>query len=159
MAWIFNETVQNFEGVNCYLCFGRDFRFRFCRQNILAVSDGIRSFMAKIVIELNVQGSLRLKDIPIYIQQDATLHSLFVSGNCSTCFGWYLHPSSGAHTTVSTVSGTCARCCILLDIYLNIHWTCDFLLSFQSFTCIQIKWVIVEITTEDGNCRNFLLKF
>ena len=27
--------------------------------------------------------------------------------NCSTCFGWYLHPSSGAHITVFTVSGTC----------------------------------------------------
>ena len=44
--------------------------------------------------------------ILIYIQQDATLHGLFISGNCSTCFGWYLHPSSGAHTTVSTVSDT-----------------------------------------------------
>jgi hypothetical protein len=37
-----------------------------------------------------------------YIQQDATLHSLFISGNCCTCFGWYFHPSSGAHTTLST---------------------------------------------------------
>jgi hypothetical protein len=37
--------------------------------------------------------------IPIYIQQEATLHSLFISGNCTTCFGWYFHPSSGAHTT------------------------------------------------------------
>jgi len=27
--------------------------------------------------------------------------------NCSTCFGWYIHPPSGAHTTVFTVSGTC----------------------------------------------------
>ena len=45
--------------------------------------------------------------IPIYIQQDATLHSLFISGNCSTCFGWYFHPSSGAHTAVSTASGIC----------------------------------------------------
>ena len=26
--------------------------------------------------------------------------------NCSTCFGWYLHPSLGAHTTVSIASGT-----------------------------------------------------
>jgi hypothetical protein len=26
-------------------------------------------------------------DIPIYIQQDATLHSLFISENCSICFG------------------------------------------------------------------------
>jgi hypothetical protein len=47
--------------------------------------------------------------IPIYeyIQQDATLHSLFISGNCSTCFGWYFHSLSGAHTTVSTASGIC----------------------------------------------------
>jgi hypothetical protein len=42
-----------------------------------------------------------------YIQQDATLHRLFISGNCSTCFGWYFHPSSGEHTTVSTASGIC----------------------------------------------------
>ena len=45
--------------------------------------------------------------IPIYIQKYATLHSLFISGNCSICFGWYLHPSSGAHTTVSIASGIC----------------------------------------------------
>jgi hypothetical protein len=30
-----------------------------------------------------------------------------LSGNCSTCFGWYDHPSSGAQTTVSTASGIC----------------------------------------------------
>jgi hypothetical protein len=41
------------------------------------------------------------------IQQDATLHSLFISGNCSTCFGWYFYPSLGAHTPVSTASGIC----------------------------------------------------
>ena len=29
------------------------------------------------------------------------------SGNCSTCFGLYHHPSSGSQTTVSTVSGIC----------------------------------------------------
>jgi hypothetical protein len=28
-------------------------------------------------------------------------------GNCSTCFGWYQHPSSGVQTTVSTASGIC----------------------------------------------------
>jgi len=43
-------------------------------------------------------------NILIYIQQDATLHSLFISENCSTCFGLYLHPSSGAQTTVPTAS-------------------------------------------------------
>jgi hypothetical protein len=30
-----------------------------------------------------------------------------IPGNCSTCFGWYLHPSSGAHINVSTASGIC----------------------------------------------------
>jgi hypothetical protein len=32
--------------------------------------------------------------VPIYVynQQDATLHSIIISGNCSTCFGWYFHP-------------------------------------------------------------------
>jgi hypothetical protein len=40
------------------------------------------------------------KYIPIDIQQDATLHILFIFGNCSTCIGWYFHPSSGANTTV-----------------------------------------------------------
>jgi hypothetical protein len=77
--------------------------------------------------------------IPVYscIQQDATLHNLFVSGNCSTCFGWYFHPSSGAHTTVSTASGIChtvtAICsymyiyiyiyiCIYIYIYIYIYW-------------------------------------
>ena len=45
-----------------------------------------------------------MKYTPIIVQQDATIHSLFISVNRSTCFGWYLHPSSGAHVTVSRAS-------------------------------------------------------
>ena len=37
--------------------------------------------------KFNVYGSVDRKYIPIYIQQDETLHILFISGNCSTCFG------------------------------------------------------------------------
>jgi hypothetical protein len=29
-----------------------------------------------------------------------------ISGNCSTCFGWFYHPSSEAQTTVPTAYGT-----------------------------------------------------
>jgi hypothetical protein len=58
-------------------------------------------------LKFNVYGYMHHKYVQIYIQQDATLHSLFISGNCSTCFGWYFHPSSGAHTTVTTASGIC----------------------------------------------------
>ena len=41
--------------------------------------------------------------LPIIVQQDATIYSSLISVNRSTCFGWYLHPSSGAHVTVSSV--------------------------------------------------------
>jgi len=30
----------------------------------------------------------------------------YISVNCSTCFGWLLHPLSEAHITVITASGT-----------------------------------------------------
>jgi uncharacterized protein (DUF486 family) len=62
---------------------------------------------ANIIRRFNVYGSVHRKYIPIYIQQDATLHSLLISGNCFTCFWWYFRPSSGAHTTVSTASVIC----------------------------------------------------
>jgi hypothetical protein len=55
----------------------------------------------------NVYEYVHCKYIPIYIQQDATLRSLFISGNYSTRFGWYFHPSSRAHTPVSTAFGIC----------------------------------------------------
>jgi len=47
----------------------------------------------------------RHKNVAIINQQDATIYSLFIFLNCSTCFGWHFHPSSEAHITVSTVSG------------------------------------------------------
>jgi len=43
--------------------------------------------------------------MPIIVQQVAAVYGLFIPTNRCTCFGWYLHPSSGAHVTVSTVSG------------------------------------------------------
>jgi hypothetical protein len=66
--------------------------------------------------------------IPIYIQQD-TLHSLFISGNCSTCFGWYFHPLSGAHTTVSTASG----------IYHTVTAICRY--RGRAGTGLSVLWV------------------
>jgi len=42
----------------------------------------------------------------IYPTRCNVTHFIF-SGNCSTCFGWYHHPSSGAQKTVTTASGIC----------------------------------------------------
>jgi hypothetical protein len=35
------------------------------------------------------------------------IRQFILSGNCTTCFGWYHYPSSGGQTTVSTASGIC----------------------------------------------------
>jgi hypothetical protein len=46
-------------------------------------------------------GKYKRKNFKMYsIKEDATIHSLFIYGKCSSCFGWYFHPSSGAHATV-----------------------------------------------------------
>jgi hypothetical protein len=77
--------------------------------------------------------------IPIYsyIQQVATLHSLFISGNRSTCFGWYFHPSSGSHTTVSTASGICH----------TITAICRY--RGRVGTCLSVLWV--AYATQNGS--------
>jgi hypothetical protein len=62
--------------------------------------------------------------IPIHIQQDASLRSLFKSGNYSTRFGWYFHPSSGAHTPVSTASVICHTVTAFCRYQLEPVWVC-----------------------------------
>jgi len=57
------------------------------------------------VSSLLIRLTIPLFYMPIIVQQDATIYSLFIFVNRSTCFVWYLHPSSGAHVTVSTASG------------------------------------------------------
>jgi len=51
------------------------------------------------------KGPCTVKYMPINVQEDAKIYSLFISVNRSTYFGWYHHQSSGAHVTVSTASG------------------------------------------------------
>ena len=45
-----------------------------------------------------VHGSLHRESLSIIVQQNATIYSCIIfSADSSTCFGWYPHPSSGAH--------------------------------------------------------------
>ena len=54
----------------------------------------------------NVHGSVHRNNILVHkSQQDAHVTEFILSDSCSTCFGYYYHPSSGAQTTVTTASG------------------------------------------------------
>jgi hypothetical protein len=62
--------------------------------------------------------------IYVYIQKDAMLHRIFISGNGSKFFGWHFHPSSGEHTTVSTASGICHTVTAICCYQLEPVWVC-----------------------------------
>jgi hypothetical protein len=42
-----------------------------------------------------------------YVYNKMQRYTVYYIWKLLTCFGWYLHPSSGAHTTVPTASGIC----------------------------------------------------
>jgi len=82
-----------------------------------------------------------MKHMPTTVQQDATIHRLFVSVSRSTCFEWYLHPSSGAHVTASTSSGisktvtaTCHSFLLLCAFTRAVDRKCTMLLTKLSTT-------------------------
>ena len=66
--------------------------------------------MRQSCVNFTFKGPCIVKYMPIIVQQDATIYSSFISVNRSTYFGWYLHPSSGAHVAVSTASGFSKTC-------------------------------------------------
>jgi len=63
------------------------------------------------IYRYQLQGSRNVsKKLPLYSNICPTgcnVTQFILSGNCSTCFGWYHHPSTGAQTSVSTASGIC----------------------------------------------------
>jgi hypothetical protein len=58
-------------------------------------------------MNFKVHGSVPFNNILIYIQKNATLHSLFYLETSLHVSGGTNHPSPGAQTTVSTAFGIC----------------------------------------------------
>jgi len=56
-----------------------------------------------------------------------------LSKNCSTCLGWYHHPSSGAQTAVSAASGICH----------NVTAICRY--RGRAGTGLSVLWVAVTV--------------
>jgi len=93
-------------------------RYRVCQQLLLLCFMPQHSpFFTVNSLPREATCSRQYKDVLMIVKQDATLYSLFISVNRSTCFGWYRHPSSATHNTVSALSGiaeavtaTCREC-------------------------------------------------
>jgi hypothetical protein len=90
--------------------------FDYSRHIIFSVDLRVRHFVA--CVWFNVHGSAHRKNILIYhvYPTRCNVTQFILSVNCSTCFGWYFHPSSEAHTTVSTAPG----------IYHTVTATCRY---------------------------------
>jgi len=57
-----------------------------------------------IIIVIIIMSASTFYSILIYPTR-CNVTQFILSGNCSTCFGRYHHPSSGTQTTVSAASG------------------------------------------------------
>jgi hypothetical protein len=103
LHWIQNSRTSLISILLLYKYSSYDYRVIFFMSKCVYIILGHSVY----AIFFNVHGSVHLKNILIYIQQDATLHSLFyletalhVSGVTTT------HHQEGK-TTVSTASGIC----------------------------------------------------
>jgi hypothetical protein len=64
---------------------------------------------------VHVQGSVHHEYMPIIVQQDATIYGLFMSVNCSTCFGWRYHPKHVQQFTDINKPYIVASCWTIID--------------------------------------------
>jgi len=107
---------------------------------------------------------------PIVYPTRCNVTQFILSGNCSTCFGWYLHPSSGAQTAVSTVSGICHtvmdRVKLLIQCtrrYKNTVWLQSSCTRHLNHTVIErpkvvkLKLQLLLIMYFCGKCSMFCL--
>jgi len=78
---------------------------------------GVLIGLVTVVNIVSMRHRIIIHYVSIIIQRDTTIYSLFTSGNCSACFGWHLHPSSGAHITMYSIWHYWDRYC-----YLSWTW-------------------------------------
>jgi hypothetical protein len=103
-----------------------------------------------------VQRSVDRECVSVTGQHDATIYSLFMSVNCSTCFGWYLHPSSGAHITVSTASGisvTVTATCRYQPKHVEQFTDTNTCKLYVVVSC----WAIIDIDLRILICKLYIL--
>jgi len=122
--------------------------FRLCRvfTELRLFFWELQNLQLNLSVFFYVYGSVPRKYIPIHIQQDAALHSLFISGNCSTCFGWYLHPSSEAHVTIYSIWYLSLRYCYLPPVVKSLQ-----------MASLGLKHVAAIVAFETNSCLRLVI--
>ena len=69
----------------------------------IRVRNVITAHIQTVICIFDVHGSVHRRRIFTYNQQDATLHNLFISVKCSTCFRRFLRPSLGAQNCIYSI--------------------------------------------------------
>jgi hypothetical protein len=77
---------------------------------------------------------------PVYPTR-CNVTQFILSGNCSTCLGWYLQPSSGAHTTVSTASGISHTVMDNVKLLITCIWRCKNVVWLKSGCTYHLKHI------------------
>jgi len=67
-----------------------------------------------------------------------TYTQFVLSVNCCTCFGWSLHPSSGAQITVSTASVVVAVNTGLFKMIVEVLTTCHTQYTWNRSVCVFV---------------------
>jgi hypothetical protein len=120
-AWAAEQVTSMYRGsVTFVLAFKTNYGYS-------AINPSDRAKFLQQAKEFNVHGSVHRNNTLIYPTR-CNITQFILSRNCSTCFGWYHNPSSGAQTTVSTASGICytviaiCRCRGRIGTGLSVLW-------------------------------------
>jgi hypothetical protein len=108
------------------------------------------------LFSFDVHGSVQRTSIFKYNQQHATLHNVFISVKCSTCFRRVLRPSSGAQNCIYSI-GYCQALllpvAVVGELELKISITCS--IAGGIFCARQIIFCMVQLQNTD--CLNYLV--
>jgi hypothetical protein len=145
---MFRFWLNHHQGA-CSLCFAKLLNWYQLIYWVIKIVRSCGRMLTFILLMWRIRRAPNSIPIYSYIQQDATLHSLFISENCYTCFGWYFHPSSGAHTTVSTASVICHNTVTAIFIKGSQKF-----ISILSISLDRYGWISVQMLSASYGSEN-----
>ena len=99
--------------------------------------------------------------VSIITQQEATIYILFMSENCSTCFGWYHHLKHVERFADINKLYIVASCWVIINIYamrgpLNIKWSQTVVTTIPEVMKVNQRWTnLHSLKQKSGNISSY----